>query len=360
MGKSSSQDRILWFFLSLFIISILLIGWLLLPFLSIIILAYVVTGVFNPVYRLMKVKDRITPPFASFLTCILIFFVLFVPIVFFVGVLANEAQDLYVMARDAVVSGQINDLLKNSQAFGKAKILFAKVNIRLTAEGLNQWIAESGQNIGLYLFEQARSITANMLKFLGSFFFMLLIIYYFLIDGKKILAFIIDLSPLPDEQDEKLVQKFKEMSGAVLIGNGLAGIFQGTLGGIVFALFGFESAFLWGVLMALLAFLPILGIGAVFLPAAALLFLKGKVAGGIFFVVFYVVLSFGTEYLIKPKLVGTRVKMHTLLVFLAIIGGLKLFGILGIIYGPLIITFFLTLTDIYHASYQRMVDPVAS
>jgi predicted PurR-regulated permease PerM len=130
------------------------------------------------------------------------------------------------------------------------------------------------------------------------------------------------------------------------------------LGGAVFALFGLKSAFLWGMIMVLLAFLPILGIGFVFVPAAVLMFLKGKTGAGIFFIVFYMVLSFGTEYLVKPKLVGSRVKMHTLLVFLAIIGGLKLFGLLGIIYGPLIITFFLTLTDIYHASYQKMVEPV--
>ena len=76
-----------------------------------------------------------------------------------------------------------------------------------------------------------------------------------------------------------------------------------------------------------------------------------------FFIVFYILLSGGVEYLLKPKLVGTRVKMHTLLVFFSIIGGLKLFGILGIIYGPLVTTAFLTLTDIYYTSYQELVDP---
>jgi len=109
--------------------------------------------------------------------------------------------------------------------------------------------------------------------------------------------------------------------------------------------------------MGLLAFLPIIGIGVVFIPAAAFLIVKGRIAAGIFFIVFYVFLSGGVEYLLKPKLVGKRVKMHTLLVFLSIIGGLKFFGILGIVYGPLITTAFLTLTDIYYTSYQDMVDP---
>ena len=141
------------------------------------------------------------------------------------------------------------------------------------------------------------------------------------------------------------------------MGNGLGGLIQGTSGGIIFALFGLNSPFLWGVVMAFLAFLPIIGIGVVFLPAALYLFLKGRLFAALFFVVFYAIMSGGIEYIFKPKIVGDRVKMHTLLVFLAIIGGLKLFGILGIIYGPLIVTGFLTLTDIYTSNYQRIVEP---
>jgi predicted PurR-regulated permease PerM len=201
-------------------------------------------------------------------------------------------------------------------------------------------------------------MTANIFSFFINFFFMLLIIFYLLIDSQRLASFIVGLSPLPDDQDEKLIRKFKDMAGAILIGNGLGGIIQGTLGGAVFAFFGFRSPFLWGVIMGLMAFLPIVGIGAVFLPAAIYLFLQGRIESGIFFIVFYVVLSGGIEYFFKPKLVGKRVQMHTLLVFLSIIGGLKLFGILGIIYGPLVVTAFLTLTDIYESSYQRIVEPI--
>jgi predicted PurR-regulated permease PerM len=110
--------------------------------------------------------------------------------------------------------------------------------------------------------------------------------------------------------------------------------------------------------MALLAFLPIVGIGAVFVPAAVFLFLQSRLAAGIFFIIFYIILSGGIEYLFKPRLVGKRVRMHTLIVFLSIIGGLKLFGILGIIYGPLVVTAFLTLAEIYQASYQQMIEPL--
>jgi predicted PurR-regulated permease PerM len=108
--------------------------------------------------------------------------------------------------------------------------------------------------------------------------------------------------------------------------------------------------------MTLLAFIPIVGIGAVFIPTTIYLFISGKTVTGIVCLISYVVLSAGVDYYFKPKLVGHKVKMHPLLVFLAIIGGLKLFGILGIIYGPLVVTAFLTMADIYRTNYQRLVE----
>lgn len=332
-----------------------MLGWLLWPFFSVIVLAIVITGVFNPVYRVLHRKLSAT--LSSLITCIIIFFVLFVPVSAFVGILANEAYDLYLTARDAVVNNPIQELLENSKIIEKINNILINFGIKITGEELNRGVTELGRTVGLFLYQQARSMTANIVNFVVNFFFMLLIVFYLLIDSQRLVSFIVGLSPLPDDQDEKLIQKFKDMAGAILIGNGLGGLIQGTLGGIVFAFFGFRSPFLWGVIMALLAFLPIVGVGAVFMPAALYLILQGRLAAGIFFIVFYVVLSGGIEYLFKPKLVGKRVQMHTLLVFLSIIGGLKLFGILGIIYGPLVVTAFLTLTDIYESSYQRIVEP---
>ena len=354
MGEKSHRDIILWVFLIYFIISIFFLGWLLWPFVSTIILAAVVTGVFIPVYRYFNRKCK--PSLASILTCIVIFFVIFIPIVSFVGILSKEAYDMYLMAKGAVLSDNIQNLLEGSMVLEKANLILSNFNITITGEELNKAISEVGRIVGLFLYEQARAITSNILQFLVNFFFMLLIIFYLLIDRQRLLSFVVDLSPLPDDQDEKLFQKFKDMAGAILIGNGLGGLIQGILGGIVFAVFGLKSPFLWGVIMGLMAFLPILGIGIIFIPAAIYLFLVGRIAAGIFFIIFYVILSGGIEYIFKPRLVGHRVQMHTLLVFLSIIGGLKLFGILGIIYGPLIVTAFLTLTDIYKTSYQKLVE----
>jgi predicted PurR-regulated permease PerM len=356
LSDSAQRDIILWFFLALFLVSCLLLGWLLWPFLSVIILAAVITGIFNPVYRYLN--RRLSPIFSSFLTCLLIFLVLFIPVSVFIGILANEAYEMYLTAREAVLSNPLKELFANSRIVEKINPILSNFGLTITGDEINKGIAELGRVVGLFLYEQARSMTTNVVNFMVNFFFMILIIFYLLIDSQRLASFIIELSPLPDDQDNKLIQKFKDMARAILIGNGLGGIIQGTLGGTVFALFGFNSPFLWGVIMAVMAFLPIVGIGIVFLPASIYLFLYGRFAAGFFFIIFYVLLSGGIEYFFKPKLVGKRVQMHTLLVFLSIIGGLKLFGILGIIYGPLVVTAFLTLSDIYESSYRRSVDPL--
>ena len=357
MGTKAPQDSILWFFLALFFISIFMLGRLLWPFVSIIVLAAVVTGIFGPVYNFIKIEDKVKPSLASLITCLIIFCILFIPILLFVGILSKEAYDLYLTAKGAVLDDQLKNLLEGSKVLEKINLFLANFSLELSGEDLNKTLSQIGKVVGLFLYDQARAVASNMLNFFVNFFLMLLIIYFLLIDGGKLIRFIVNLSPLPSDQDNRLIDKFKAMAGSILIINGLGGLIQGLLGGIVFALFGLKSPFLWGVIMSLLAFLPILGVGLVFIPAAIFLFLKGSIGAAIFFVIFYLLLSMGVEYLLKPRLVGQRVQMHTLLVFLSIMGGLKLFGILGIIYGPLTVTAFLTLTEIYRASYQELIEP---
>ena len=357
MEQNISHRAVFVFFLVLFCIAILLAGNLIAPFFSIIILGIVSTGVFSPVFHFFQKK--MNPPFASALTCVLIFFVVLIPVVFFVGILSKEAFGLYIMAKDAVYSNQLKDLLENTKALERINELLIRAGIEkaITWDELISPISELGKFVGFSLFEQARFITSNVFNIILYFCLMIIVVFYLLMDGGRLVKYLYDLSPLLDEHDAKLFEKFKDMSGAVLIGIGLGGLIQGVAGGVAFMALGLNSPFLWGVIMGFLAFLPIVGIGIVLIPTAAILLLKARIAAAIFILVFYAVLSWGIEYIFKPRVVGNRVSMHPLIIFFAIIGGLKTYGILGIIYGPLIATLFLTLADIYFSSFQFMVEP---
>ncbi|MFH1076937.1 MAG: AI-2E family transporter [Pseudomonadota bacterium] len=340
-------------FLVLFLISGILLGRLLWPHINTIVLAFVLTGIFAPINKILKKSMR--PSWASLIVCFLIFLVVFLPIIFFIGSLAQEASALYEMSKGGAISEQIKELLENNQLIVKASDLLKKYNINIDSDHFNMAISDIGKWVGLYLFEQAKAIASNMINFVFHFTIMLIIIFFLFIDGKKLLDLIINLSPLPREQNERLIAKFEEMAGAIIIGNGVSGTLEGILGGIAFAVLDISSPFLWGVIMAIVAFLPFVGISAVFFPAAIYLLLKGRIAAGIALIIIHFTITILIEYVLKTKLVGQKAKMHILLVILSTIGGLKVFGLLGIIYGPLIATMFVTLMEIYKTSYENFV-----
>jgi predicted PurR-regulated permease PerM len=144
------------------------------------------------------------------------------------------------------------------------------------------------------------------------------------------------------------------MGRAVIIGNGLSGIIQGILGGFGFFFFGVGSPILWGTVIGVMAFVPIIGASIVFIPATVTLYVQGEVGLAIGYLVYNAFYSLTMEYVVK-RLIGKGMKMNPLLVFIGVLGGLKLFGVLGVIWGPLIMTIFLTLAEIYRLEYKEVV-----
>lgn len=343
------------YFLLIFLVSFLLLGRLLWPFFSILIISFLLAGLFQPVFRFIHDRLKFSAQFSSLVTCCLIVVVVFVPLMIFVITLSKEVLNLYPLIKGKNLALMMQQLLEENQIVGRIKEVLGGFGIELYPERLSGVFSEFGKVVGLFLYNQASSWAANFMNFFFSFFMMVIVIFFLLIDQERFINYILDLSPLPDQQERQLFKRFEEIAKAVLIGNGLCGLLQGFLGGAAFMFFGISSPLLWGCIMAILAFLPIVGIGIVLVPAAIILFLKGSIGVGFFMLFFYGALSFSVEYLLKPWMVGERVKMHTLLVFLSILGGLSVYGVLGIIYGPLIVTAFLSLAAIYRNNYSEYV-----
>lgn len=353
MKQECPNPLVFRYFIALFLLSGLLLARLLWPFISILILSFLLTGIFLPVYSWLN--RRLPKTIASLLTCFLIIFLVFLPLLLFIGALSKEAIDFYLTGKGTNISLKLHELLQESTIMLRLQTIIAEFGYELEPAGVSQVLTNFAKMVGFYLFNQASSWAANIMTFVLDFFMMILVIFFLLIDHNQLTNFVLRLSPLPDNQERQLIQKFRDIAGAVLIGNGVCGLIQGVFGGLAFIFLGFGSPIIWGGIMGILAFLPIFGIGLVLVPAALMLMLQDKVGSGLLLFVFYVLLSFSIEYVIKPKMVGQRVEMHTLLVFLAILSGLSVFGFLGIIYGPLIVTAFLTLAGIYLEDYDPLV-----
>ncbi len=338
-------------FLLVFMISIFFFGRILWPFWSILVLAFLLTNLFRPVYVFSS--KRLSEALSSVLTCLLIIAIVIIPLIFFIISLTDEALNLYSWGRDSRVGLKLQTFLQESPFILQMQDQLHEVGFTFNPSQVTDSFSYLVKKGGLLLYNQASGWAANILQFLFLFFIMILIIFFLLIDQPKLIAYMMKISPLPDDENHLLIDKFQEIANAILKGNGICGLVQGILGGAVFSVLELNSPLLWGCIMAILAFLPIFGIGLVMVPTAIFLALSDRMGEGVFLFIFYILLSFTIEYLVKPKMVGTQVKMHTLMVFLSIIGGLSVYGVLGIIYGPLIITAFLTLSNIYIKRYGQ-------
>lgn len=339
------------YFLLIFCISAIFLGRILWPFWSILVLSFLLASLFRPTYLFLG-NRKLSPSFASILTCFLIVVLVFIPLLLFIGALSNEAFSLYQWGRDAGLGLKIHSFLQESPMATQFQTYLQEFGLKFEATQLTDNLSSLVKTGALFLYNQASSWAANILQFLALFFMMILVIFFLLMDQERLVAFLIRLSPLPDHEDRLLLAKFEEIANAILKGNIVCGIIQGVIAGSLFAILDLNAPILWGCVMAFLAFLPIFGIGLVMIPAALIMFINGRPGVGIFLFLFYMLLSFSVEYALKPKMVGSQVKMHTLLVFLSLMGGLAVYGVLGIIYGPLIITAFLTLSDLYLDRYD--------
>lgn len=349
-GQSPSPVSIRYFLL-VFAISIFFFCVILRPFWSILVLSFLLTNLFLPIY--IFIGKRLPQKLASALTCLLIIAIVFVPLVFFVFSLTDEALNLYNWGRDSRIGLKLQMFIQESPLILQFQDQLYQVGFTFDPSQISETFSYLVKEGGLQLYNYASAWAANILQFLLFFFLMILVIFFLLIDQPKLIEYIIRISPLPEDENRLLINKFQEIANAILKGNGICGLIQGSLGGAIFSILGLNSPILWGCVMAVIAFMPIFGIGLVMIPAALILMLSARMGEGVFLLVFYVVLSFGVENLLKPKMVGTQVHMHTLLVFLSILGGMTVYGIMGIIYGPLIITAFLTLSDIYLKKYDH-------
>ena len=323
-------------------------------YISAIILALLIASAFYPLYvwvkKLLKGEER----GASMLMTIFVFLVLVIPVGGFVGTLYNEASDFYRRSRDAVSLLKIQQTLEGDSIWAqRIRRVGELTGIEVNPETLEELATALGKNVTLFLSRQLRAIASKSLDILIHFFLMMLIVYYIFRDGERLKNYISELLPFPMEQQELVVSKFREMARAVIVGNGLNGIIQGIIGGFGFFFFGLGSPFLWGTLIGFMAFLPFIGASIVYVPAFIILLLHGKTGTAVGFLIYNGAYSIIMEYLFKPRMIGKGMRMNALLVFIGILGGIKLFGILGIIYGPLIMTIFITLAELYRLEYKE-------
>lgn len=196
---------------------------------------------------------------------------------------------------------------------------------------------------------------ASVLQLIGMVL-TLYLLFFFLRDRRAILASIESLSPLTRRDTARMFVDVDDTVHATVYGTLIVALVQGTLGGLMFWWLGLPAALLWGVVMGLLAVVPVLGAFIVWIPAAVFLLLDGSPGKALVLTLWGSIVVGGIDNLLYPMLVGRRLKMHTLLAFVSIVGGLVVFGSSGLILGPLIFAITRLLLEIWN----RHGEPAAA
>jgi predicted PurR-regulated permease PerM len=342
-------------FVALIAISIYLFYALFKPFLASIIWGAVLAGIFYPLNALFK-RRRLRDNLRATLMCIIVVAVIIVPAVFLTIGLIGEAASSLPRLRQAIDEGQLDFLLK-PQAYGwNEKIKdFLGDYVDTSNLDIESIIVNNVQRLSTFLLQQFSNFIGNFSLAIVSFAFAVLSMFFFFRDGDRLVVRLKDLLPMSEDLKTNLTRRLKEVIEASIYGQVLVAAIQGVLGGLIFWVTGLPSPIFWGTVMAMLSLIPIVGPYLVYLPAGVILIISGSWIRGIIVLVLGIVVVSQSDNIIRPMIVSSRTKIPTLALFFSILGGIKLFGLLGIILGPVVVSIIFTLIEVYRPGKRQAV-----
>lgn len=343
------------FYVLTLVFFVLLLGFLsyqiLEPFLFPIAWAVVFSVLFYPAYafilRYIKWKS-----ITSLIVLVVILLIIIGPFSYLFFLLVKELGALAEYAEGGKIEAikDITELPIIKSVMNKITSLF-----NITADELNKAIMENISRLG-------RELVGGITKGAGSivtgtldFILMAISIFFLLRDGPGFLEKVRDYIPFSEEQKDGLVKQIKDILISTMYGGVIVAIVQGTMGGIAFAVLGISSPVMWGLAMAIASFVPLVGPFAIWAPAAAYLFIEGLIWKGI---ALALIGAFGislVDNILKPLIIGKRTKMPFLPLFFSVLGGIKLFGLIGFIMGPMVLATFVSVIEIF-----RRIDTSAN
>ena len=323
------------------------------PFLTAILVSLVLAYIFHPIYRILnkKIKNK---NIAAFIVTILIVLLIIAPSFFILNTVSREAYFLYLNSKQTLFtgdvfssgcSGEITSLKCTITDYFKG--LFSdpqtKFYIDDTIKKATEFFVGS---ISGFLF----SIPARVL----NFFIILFVTFFFFRDGDLLVKKIEKLLPLKEGHKKRVFARFNNVAFAVIYGSILVAIIQGSLGGIGFFAVGIKSPLVWAVIMMMFALVPYVGSTVIWLPAALILVISGYVESdsfimlkGILLIVYGTFIIGLADNFLKPKIIGDRANVHPVLVLLGVLGGLKFFGFIGILVGPVLLALLISFVEVY-------------
>lgn len=310
--------------------------------------AAVLSTLFYPAYQWLHHRLNGQSALAAVGTIGVIILSVILPLLLMSIAVASEASALY----QRLSSNEI-DLLASLQSLEQMLPVASDLldHLGLSLSELQQQFSDAAVGISQYLASRMVTLGQNALRVVGLFFLMIYLLFFFLRDGRQLLDTMSGIIPLGDVRERRLFEKFAEVSRATIKGTIVIGLVQGFLGGVIFWTLGIEGAALWGVVMTVLSFLPAVGAALVWAPAGALLIFTGQAIKGLLLLVLGTLIIGLVDNLLRPILVGRETQLPDYMVLITTLGGLTLFGLSGVVIGPVIGALFITTWEMFGREY---------
>ncbi|UCH48629.1 MAG: AI-2E family transporter [Betaproteobacteria bacterium] len=324
-------------------------------YLAALFLAAVLTGIVYPVYRWILVRFGGREHLASVTTLLLVLGTIVVPLILFFGVVVAQAVEV-----SQVVAPWVERQLQSSQNGEEALpewVPFADKLEEYSTQIMAR-VADLARRTGGYLVGSLSKVTQVGAAFLINLFVMSYAMFFFLIDGPKMLRTMMGYLPLSSSDKDNLAKVGLSVSRATIKGTLVIGIIQGTLGGLGLAVAGIKGAAFWGTIMVVLSIIPGVGTALVWVPAVIYLLISGHTLAAVGLTIWSAAVVGTVDNVLRPRLVGREAKMPDLLILVSTLGGLSLFGALGLVVGPVIAAFFLTALTIYGQMFKDELSEI--
>ena len=354
-ARADGRKLFLWFFLAMLLFSLYLLYYLMQPFLHSIILACVFTAISYPVYLrcLNLTGGRRIPAAFIVLTCIALLIAVLITI-FVVGLIPQAKSSIAAINQwlgGAHLGETLNLYIEPILQRVQEQIPEFGISINEIRDNLTSFSTKAGQ----FLISKASSLVGNTLIFFAHLLLILLIMFFLLIDGSDLVKRMAYLFPMKSEQTAVIMESLRRMSRAVLVGGFSVAVLQGIVGGIGLAIVGIPALF-WGAVMAFAALVPVVGTGLVWGPAVIVLCIMGEWKSAIFLGLWCGILVTSIDSILRPILMRGGAKLPVLFLFMAILGGVNVFGMLGLLYGPMILGLVAVMLDIYAEEYHDVLQ----
>jgi predicted PurR-regulated permease PerM len=317
------------------------------PYLVDIFLALVIFFTAKPLYRATTRLLFGKRALASALTCLILALIIIIPLITLVSIVARQALEFSSLLGQGLQSGTLGQWVNTKMDLLQEYLVHLKLPLppeQIKFEGLVQTILT---NASKFIYTNAIGLLSGFTGFVLDLALILFVAFFLFLQGDDFIGEVKKLSPLSPADNEMIVSEMEATIKATLWSTVVVAFIQGFLGGLGFFLFRIPQAAFWGTVMVPASVIPVVGAAIIWLPAVIYLFLQGSWGMGLGLLAFCGVFIGSVDNLLKPRLMrGTR-STPTVLVLLAILGGISYFGMIGFILGPFILSLLLSLLGIY-------------